>query len=267
MLGLRTAEGLDPGKYWQAKKVEKNSHSFGVAKDNPTKPGCSRKILGTHSVPARGLCLHHSTSFYLASQVRLLRTNAPPCASPPPPFARLAVPDVAVFVSVCGVRQVRRRDSGTRPLSASFAGGMALRRSRTRSSLVGYPCLLLGRIDARWLWVAEPVVVATTTTITRLFRASATMFVRPLPSLIGCLCAVLLGRVPNPLPTLPLLPPRNLRADCAQARGGFTERSGGVAAAILRAYGGMPDRFGRLEGTERRRRARSARHLRRNRSF
>ena len=49
MLGLRT-EGLEPGKYWQAKKVEKNSHSSGVAKDNPTKPGCSRKILGAHNV-------------------------------------------------------------------------------------------------------------------------------------------------------------------------------------------------------------------------
>ena len=77
------------------------------------------------------------------------------------------------------------------------------------------------------------------------FRASFATFVRPLPSLTGCLCAVLLGRVPNPLPTLPLLPPRNLRVDCAQARGGFTERSGGVAAAVLRAYGAMPDRFGR----------------------
>ena len=33
------------------------------------------------------------------------------------------------------------------------------------------------------------------------------------------------------------------------------------------AYGAMLDRFGRLEGTKRRRRARSARHLRRNRSF
>ena len=42
-----------------------------------------------------------------------------------------------------------------------------------------------------------------------------------------------------------LLPPHNLRADCAQARGGFTGWSGGVAAAVLRAYGAMPDRFGR----------------------
>ena len=58
-----------------------------------------------------------------------------------------------------------------------------------------------------------------------------------------------------------------LRADCAQARGGFTGRFGGVAAEVLRAYGAMLDRFGRLEGAERRRRARSARHLRRNRSF
>ena len=56
---------------------------------------------------------------------------------------------------------------------------------------------------------------------------------------------MLLGRVPNPLPTLPLLPPHNLRAVCAQARGGFSGRSGGVAAAVLRAYGAMPDRFGR----------------------
>ena len=32
---------------------------------------------------------------------------------------------------------------------------------------------------------------------------------------------------------------------CAQARGGFSGRSGGVAAAVLRAYGAMPDRFGR----------------------
>ena len=49
MLGLRT-EGLEPGKYWRAKKVEKNSHSSGVAKDNPTKPGCSRKILGARNI-------------------------------------------------------------------------------------------------------------------------------------------------------------------------------------------------------------------------
>ena len=83
-------------QYWQAKKVEKNSHSFGVAKDNPTKPGCSRKILGTHSVPARGLCLHHSTSFYLASQVRLLRTNAPPV-----PAHRLRLRALPYLMSRC----------------------------------------------------------------------------------------------------------------------------------------------------------------------
>ena len=115
--------------------------------------------------------------------------------------------------------------------------------------------------------MAEPVVVATTTTITRLFRASATMFVRPLPSLIGCLCAVLLGRVPNPLPTLPLLPPRNLRADCAQARGDFTRQSDGVAVVVWRACGGMRDRFGRLEGAEGHRRVRCARQLRLDRLF
>ena len=95
MLGLRT-EGLEPSKYWQAKKVEKNSHSSGLAKDNPTKPGCSRKILGTHSVPARGLCLHHSTSFYLASQVRLLRTNAPPV-----PAHRLRLRALPYLMSRC----------------------------------------------------------------------------------------------------------------------------------------------------------------------
>ena len=53
----------------------------------------------------------------------------------------------------------------------------------------------------------------------------------------------------------------------AMAPGGFTGRSKGTVAAVLRAYGAMPDRFGRLEGAKRRRRARSARHLRRNRSF
>ena len=49
---------------------------------------------------------------------------------------------------------------------------------------------------------------------------------------------------------------------------GTTGWSGGTVAAVLRADGGMSDRFGRLEGAERRRRARSAaRHLRRNRSL
>ena len=56
--------------------------------------------------------------------------------------------------------------------------------------------------------------------------------------------------------------------------GGLTRTSGGTAAAVLRAccgfarlLCGIPDSFRWLEGTERRRRARSARHLRRNRSF
>ena len=39
---------------------------------------------------------------------------------------------------------------------------------------------------------------------------------------------------PNLLLALLLLPPHNLRADCAQARGGFTGRFGGVAAEVLR---------------------------------
>ena len=49
MLCLRT-EGLEPGENWKAKKVEKNSHSSSVAKDNPTKPGCNGKIPRAHGV-------------------------------------------------------------------------------------------------------------------------------------------------------------------------------------------------------------------------
>jgi hypothetical protein len=97
------------------------------------------------------------------------------------------------------------------------------------------------------------------------FRVSAAVFVRPPPSLTWCLCVVWLGVVPQT--SCPICCFCRVyiyiyvRADCAQARGGFTRQSGGVAVVVWRACGGMRGRFVRLEGAERRRRVRSARQL------
>eukprot|EP01048_Picozoa_sp_COSAG05_P028254 COSAG05_NODE_8670_length_681_cov_4.831615_1_plen_133_part_00 len=125
MLGLRT-EGLEPGKYWRAKKVEKNNHNSGVAKDNPTKPGCSRKILGAHNV-----LLGFASSTLADPQSTWLRKFDSCGPTPPPvPAHRLRLRALPYLMSrrICGVRQVRRRDSGavqergTQPASRKVRG-------------------------------------------------------------------------------------------------------------------------------------------------
>ena len=101
----------------------------------------------------------------------------------------------------------------------------------------------------------------------RRFFASCLRFCRPLSASV-CLVSFALSRsslAVGCLCALRHLPPV---AFCVTGHlVGLTRTSGGTAAAVLRACGGMPDRFGRLEGAERRRRSWSARHLRRNQSF
>ena len=167
-----------------------------------------------------------------------------------------------------GKRKNRSRCAG-RNLAACL-GKMSPRRAvlRWRSLVRSEPwchawsCFLRG-----WLWVVEAGGYTRPDHIDATFRHLSALCLWLYPPLTTSACLWSLAVKCSSLAATCLCACHQLPFVLAGHLAGFSRRSGGTTMAVLRAYGAMPDRLGRLEGAERRRRARSARHLRRNRSF